>query len=472
MAYKTISAKDDAGSETEPTSGLRELKGTRTYSPGEQIIREQILDVMRKWFKIYGYMPLETPILELYDIAASKYGGGAEILKETFRLSDQGGRDLCLRYELTFKFAKFIGMNPMIRMPIKRYEIGKVFRDGPVKLGRLREFTQCDVDQVGMGDVYADAELIDLTFHLFNDLNIDIRVEINDRKILFGIFEQAGIPKDLAIDAALSIDKLAKMGEAKVKAEMLDKGISAESIDKVLNTLKVSSEAKSNTDRLERLAEIIKDGQGKEGIDELKHIFGYLDTMGTKGSIEFSPSLARGLGYYTGPMWEVYLKDSSKISASVAAGGRWDKMIGQFLGTEKANYPATGMTFGLDVIYTAMTTMSGALKAEARSRVPSVLVIPIDGAPGENHIFNYSLHLTSLLRTNLVSSEISEKKLVRSMERANKDDIPYVIIVGPSELSEGKVKLRDMKSGKEEVLDAETAVRRLREFTVGTPEKA
>lgn len=455
---------DDNETGVEPASGLRELKGTRTYSPEEQIIKEQILDVMRKWFKIYGYRPLETPILELYDIAASKYGGGAEILKETFRLSDQGNRNLCLRYELTFKFAKFIGMNPTIRMPIKRYEIGKVFRDGPIKLGRLREFTQCDVDQVGIDDVYADAELIDLAFRLFNDLDIDIRVEINDRKLLFGIFEQAGIPKDLVIDAALSMDKFAKIGEAGVEEEMLNKGIGMESIEKVLDTLKIASRAKDNINKLELLGEIITNAQGKEGIDELKSIFGYFEALGTKGSIEFSPTLARGLGYYTGPMWEIYLKDNSKITSSIAAGGRWDEMIGQFLGSKSSKYPATGMTFGLDVIYAAIAEKRDALKKEMNRRVPFVLVIPIEGSPGGRRVFDYSLRLTSVLRANLLSSEISERKLVRSLERANKEDIPYVIIIGLRELSERKVRLRDMRSGKEEVLNAGDTVRRLNEL--------
>ncbi|MEM0135214.1 MAG: ATP phosphoribosyltransferase regulatory subunit, partial [Thermoplasmatales archaeon] len=130
----------------EPDSGIRDLKGTRVYLPKEQLIRERMLDAIKKMFKVYGYNPIETSILEYYDIAASKYGGGSEILKETYRLTDQGKRELCLRYELTFKFGKLIAMNPDIRLPFKRYEIGKVFRDGPIKTGRLREFTQCDVD--------------------------------------------------------------------------------------------------------------------------------------------------------------------------------------------------------------------------------------------------------------------------------------------------------------------------------------
>ena len=355
-------------------------------------------------------------------------------------------------------------MNPTIRMPIKRYEIGKVFRDGPVKLGRLREFTQCDVDQVGVKRMYADAELIDLTFNLFRELNLDIRVEINDRKLLFGIFEHAGIPKDLARNAALSVDKLAKIGEVDVKKEMREEGISGESIENVFKTLNVASGAKDNMDKLERLAGVLKNEQGIEGIAELKRIFGYLDAMGTKGSIELSPVLARGLGYYTGPMWEIYLKDSSKINTSLAAGGRWDEMIGQFVGAGKSNYPATGMTFGLDVIYAAITAATNE-KSKVKNRVPSVLIIPIDNKPDEERALNYSLHLASLLRAGLVGSEISDKKLTKSMERADKESIPYVVIVGPEELIEGKVKLRNMESGNEELIDVDAVVKKLKEYT-------
>ena len=167
---------------------LQENKGTKDYMPKEQIVRNKIIDILRKHFENYGYKPIQTSILEFKEIGASKYAGGEEILKETYNLKDQGKRDLILRYELTFKLAKLIGMNPTIRMPFKRYEIGKVFRDGPVKTGRLREFTQCDVDVVGVSSRIVDAELIKMAFDIFEELELKTYAKVNSRQLLFGLF--------------------------------------------------------------------------------------------------------------------------------------------------------------------------------------------------------------------------------------------------------------------------------------------
>ncbi|HKZ42042.1 MAG TPA: ATP phosphoribosyltransferase regulatory subunit, partial [Candidatus Hodarchaeales archaeon] len=165
---------------------LKILKGTTDYLPNEQIIRARIAAKLSRVFELYGFLPLETPILEYYDILASKYAGGAEILKETYKLTDQGQRELALRYDLTIPFSRVLGMNPSLPKPFKRYEIGKVFRDGPVKPGRNREFTQCDVDIAGVKSVIAESELIALTLDVFSLLKIDINVEINNRKLLSG----------------------------------------------------------------------------------------------------------------------------------------------------------------------------------------------------------------------------------------------------------------------------------------------
>ena len=197
------------------------LKGTRDYLPNEQIIREKIVGILIDKFKKYGFKPMETAILEYYSVLASKYAGGEEILKETYKLTDQGGRQLGLRYELTIKLAKVIGLNPMIRFPFKRYEIGKVFRDGPVKTGRLREFTQCDVDVVGVKSMAADAEFIAMTFDIFKEIGLDVKVLVNNRKLLNGIMEYVEIPEDKRISTILSLDKLDKIGKDGVIEELL-----------------------------------------------------------------------------------------------------------------------------------------------------------------------------------------------------------------------------------------------------------
>ncbi len=428
----------DEGKEGE----LRDLKGTQSFMPAEQIEREYIADTLRRHFKTYGYRPVETSILEFYDIAASKYGGGAEILKETYKLKDQGERSLCLRYELTFKLAKLVGMNPNVRMPFKRYEIGKVFRDGPVSTGRLREFTQCDVDVVGTKSPMADSELMALAFSIFRDLGIGVYIEVNSRSLLFGIFKQVGIHESKYIDAALSIDKLPKVGEASVREEMLGKGFSKEAIEGVFEIMTSASMRTSNMQRIEYVEESAPNDLAKKGAAELKEMLGFFESMGVKGDLRITPSLARGLGYYTGIMYEVYAAKGSMKSA-LAGGGRWDNLIMGFLGS-KREYPATGIAFGLDAIYAALKdTKKAEPETDRTKRVPMLLVIPI-GTMAE------SLKLLQQARDLGMSADLlPDKGLMKALEYANKESIPYALILGKEELSNGTVKLRDMETGKE-----------------------
>src|SRR3989344_4982677 len=169
---------------------LQLAKGVKDTPPEEKILQLKVVDTLRKNFELYGYSPLETPILERYDTLASKYAGGSEIIKETFKLRDQGKRDLGLRYDLTVPFCRFIAMNPNLKMPFKRYQIGRVFRDGPIKLGRFREFWQCDIDVVGIKSMKIDAEFIEIFNKVFKELNIKIEIKVNNRKILDAIMNK------------------------------------------------------------------------------------------------------------------------------------------------------------------------------------------------------------------------------------------------------------------------------------------
>ena len=429
--------RPDEGNEGE----LRDLKGTQSFLPEEQIGREYVIDTLKKHFKLYSYRPVETSILEFYDIAASKYGGGAEILKETYRLKDQGGRELCLRYELTFKLAKLIGMNPNVRMPFKRYEIGKVFRDGPVSTGRLREFTQCDVDVVGTQSAIADAELMALAFSVFRDLGIEVYMEVNSRNLMFGIFKSAGMHESKYIDAALSIDKLLKIGEDGVRREMLGKGFGSDAIEKVFEIMKSASMRTSNLQMAEYIEESAPNDLTKKGVQELKDLFSFAKSMGIKGDIRLTPTLARGLGYYTGIMYEVYSAKGA-MKSTLAAGGRWDNLIKEFVGS-KRDYPATGISFGLDAIFSVLLEGGGIGKKGEQPRVPMLLVIPI-GTMDE------SLKLLQQARDLDISADLlPEKSLSKAMEYANKEAIPYALILGKEELSNDMVKLRDMHTGKE-----------------------
>ena len=187
---------------------LMNLKGTNDFLPEEQIIRNKITDTLRKYFELYGFLPLETPQLCYYDLLASKYAGGSEILKEVYKFSDQGTRQIGLRYDLTVPFSKVIGMNKGLILPFKRYEIGKVFRDGPVKLGRAREFYQCDVDACGVESPAAEIEYFNMTKKVFGEFDIDIEIRFNNRKFLSGMLEHSGVLKENIPAFITSVDKL------------------------------------------------------------------------------------------------------------------------------------------------------------------------------------------------------------------------------------------------------------------------
>lgn len=451
-----VAVKKAGGEEEKNGAGLSLVKGTREYAPTEQLVREGIVDVLKSNFKKYGYGPIETSILEHYEIAANKYGGGAEILKETYRLSDQGGRELVLRPELTFKLAKMIGMNPTMRLPFKRYEIGKVFRDGPVKTGRLREFTQCDADAVGVENLAVDAEFIRMTQDIFSGLKLDIFVQVNNRKLIFGLAETAGIGADKYTDVALSLDKLEKFGEDTVRKELVEKGIAQDSIGTLFEMLKGAGAKKTNGEKIAYFESALTEGLGKQGVGELRELFSYCADLDTKLDLRFVPTLARGLGYYTGPMWEVYLQESKSITGTVAAGGRWDEMIGKFLGGAQ-RYPATGMTFGLDVIYAALEEKEFAgFGSTSQTKVPTILLIPIN-------TLDRTLRVANELREAGVSVDVAYgKKLSKALDYADKQEIPYVAIIGEKGLREGKLSVRNMVTGKEEDLQVDSAPKRFK----------
>jgi len=410
---------------------LRLPKGTKDYLPEQQIIRERVKNTLKDVFERYGYAPLETPILEMQDILASKYAGGAEILKEMFTLTDQGNRELALRYDLTIPFARMIGMNPEIRMPFKRYEIGRVFRDGPIKLGRYRSFTQCDVDIVGTNEMIAEAELLALAQDAFQTLKLDIRIEVNNRKILNGVLRAANIPDKLATTTILSIDKLKKIGRSGVEEELTKKGVNKNSFGTLFRLL--------DTD-FKTLKEEID-----TGIDEIEQLLRYLDAFNVQ--IDFIPSLARGLEIYTGTIFEVFLK-SDAFTSALAAGGRYDTIIGKFLHSDK-HYPAVGISFGLDAICDVANLEGTAVQRS----IIDAYIIPIKTK-------NECIGIMQDLRAAGINTDMDQlgKSISKNLDYANKATIPYTIIIGKQELDQNKVKLKNMRTGEENICTVKQAV--------------
>ncbi len=416
---------------------LQTAKGVKDVLPEEQLLRQKVISTLKKVFEKYGFAPLETPIIERFETLSAKYAGGAEILKETFQLEDQGKRPLGLRYDLTVPFCRFVGMNPNLKMPFKRYEIGKVFRDGPVASDRVREFTQCDVDVVGAKSMLAEAEFINIYNEAFNELGIKFELRVNNRKLLNGIVETAGI-KSNAESIILTIDKLDKMGEKGVKTELEEKDCGEEQIKTIFKLI--------NTNKLSDLKKLIKSDQGLEGIKELEELFSYCKGL----NLTFVPSLARGLAYYTGTIFEVYAVEG-EIKSAIGSGGRYDKMIGAFL-ENKQDYPAVGVSFGLDRICMILKNKEVGIKTPTQ-----VYIIPIKTIKEASEI-------TQNLRSEGIKADIdlNEKGISKNLDYANSYGIPYVLFVGEKELKEKKVKLRDMKTGKEELLSLKDVIKKLK----------
>jgi histidyl-tRNA synthetase len=471
---------DDQGNSDQAAVELRLLKGTDDSLPEDQILRQQIIEAICSTFELYGFSPVETPSLCFFDILASKYAGGDEILKETYRLTDQGGRELGLRYDLTVPFARLVGMyqGARIRLPFKRYEVGKVFRDGPIKKGRLREFIQCDADIVGTANPLAEAELVSLADRAFERLGLKVRCEINNRRLLAGIVEGAGFPPELVGSVVLSVDKLKKIGQEGVEKEIRDKldpGVPVErgqhlveihgaervaqwragmdqSLERLFALLLIEG---TRSEQLARLRAELPSPNAQRGLDELERCFAVLDPLGLGTPIEFTPSLARGLEIYTGTVCEFFLRDESVLASSLAAGGRFDRIIGQFLHPDdpaKAeDYPAVGLSFGVAPIQEAVR----ALRPESASvrTVVQVVVVPLGAEAGA---FHWAEQLRSRgVRTDL---DLSGRRLRKALEAVNALGVPYVAIIGENEVAGGKATLRDMRSGRQEMVDLDSAV--------------
>ncbi|MFH1439576.1 MAG: ATP phosphoribosyltransferase regulatory subunit [Candidatus Woesearchaeota archaeon] len=501
---------------------LERAKGTKDYPPEEKIMRQEVIDSLRNIFELYGFSPLETPIIERYDVLSAKYTGGAEILKETFKFKDQGGRELCLRYDLTVPFCRFIGMNPTIKMPFKRYQIGRVFRDGPIKTGRLREFWQCDVDVVGTKNMIADAEFIKIAQSFFSSIGLKVIIEINNRKLLDGLLEDLNILDDRRDDVIVAIDKLKKVPIKDIEAELAEKGVEKNKVDELFRILGTEG---TNMQKLKKLRKLLKSEKAVEGLDEIEQVLNYvdeseesiskeekskdkkkknqksskndiIDNKSTKeNNVMFSISLARGLSYYTGTVYEVFMSDDAlselnlKFKSSLAGGGRYDKMIGDFLGSNR-EFPAIGISFGIEPITVMINEIKKSElekssdddknnnynknnkdntdkygigkddKGYVKKTVTELYVIPI---PFDKSARAASKVVEELRNAGLnVDMDISGKGISKNLNYANSYGIPYVLFVGEEELKKKKFKLKDMRAGKEEYLTVKGIVKRLK----------
>ncbi|MFY0743857.1 histidine--tRNA ligase [Solibacillus silvestris] len=409
------------------------VKGTQDYLPAQEVVRRNIRRTLEDTFMLYGCKPLETPILNYTELMASKYAGGAEILKEMYTLTDRGERDLALRYDLTIPFAKVIAMNPQLSMPFKRYEIGKVFRDGPIKAGRLREFTQCDVDVVGIESQSAEAELMVMTIDAFNKLNIEMLIQFNNRKLLAGLLQYFKVPQLKINSVILILDKMEKIDPVTLLKELEEQNLSPSTIELIKQFLNANPTI-AYFEKYREENELIK-----QGYEELIELQDYLQVLNVGESCVFNPFLARGLEIYTGSIYELFLKDGA-IKSSIGGGGRYDNAIGGLIGSEE-KFSTVGISFGLDVIYTAMEQRENS----ADQALVDIFIIPLNTQ-------KEALRLAWQLRQqgNRVEVELSGKKLRKAMEKANRENIRKVIILGENEMKSGRYEMKDMQTGEVE----------------------
>ncbi|MGE7917116.1 histidine--tRNA ligase [Lysinibacillus xylanilyticus] len=406
------------------------VRGTQDYLPKQEAIRRTIRRTLEDTFILYGCKPLETSILNYIDLMASKYAGGAESLQEMYTLTDRGERDLALRYDLTIPFAKVIAMNPELSMPFKRYEIGKVFRDGPIKTGRFREFTQCDVDIVGVKSQAAEAELMMMAVDAFRKLDVDILIQYNNRKLLSGLLQCFAVPEAVMNRVILVLDKMEKIDRMTLVKELEELDLTSDSLAAIEQFL----DAEPALDYFDQYAALNSFVQ--EGIEELRELDSYLQALNIKDYCIFYPFLARGLEIYTGTIYELFLKDGS-IKSSIGSGGRYDNAIGGLIGIDQS-FPTVGISFGLDVIFTAFE-LNG--KAAAESEI-DVYIIAI-GVEKE------ALQLATTLRQQGKRAvvELGDKKLRKAMDKANRENIPNVIVLGEQEVKNNTYQLKDMMTG-------------------------
>lgn len=426
-------------------------KGTRDFSPSEMMRRGYIFETVKSVFRLFGYAPLETPSMENLSTLLGKYGDeGDKLLFKILNSGDyaagltdeqvRSASKICekgLRYDLTVPFARYVVQHQgEIVFPFKRYQIQPVWRADRPQKGRYREFYQCDVDVIGSRSLLSEVELVEIVERVFRKLGISVTLKMNNRKILYGIAETIG-HADKMVDITVAIDKLDKIGLDNVKAELSERGIDDDAIAKLQPILELSG---SNDEKLAKLRDIIGGSEtGLKGICEMQTIFDHVSRLGIDLKIELDLSLARGLNYYTGAIFEVKANDFQ--IGSICGGGRYDDLTGIF---GMPDMSGVGISFGADRIYDVMVGLD--LFPEEVDCSTQVMFVNL----GEQEQAA-SLPLLRELRNEGIAAEIypDSSKMKKQMEYANRRAIPYVVIIGSQEVEQREATVKDMRSGEQ-----------------------
>jgi histidyl-tRNA synthetase len=424
-------------------------KGMRDFLPQEMLKREYVFGIVRETFHRFGFEPLQTPVLELNEILMGKYGEDAE--KLIYHAQHPGGKEeLALRYDLTVPLARVVGQyQNEINLPFKRYQLAPVWRAERPQRGRYREFVQCDVDIVGIADMSADAEVIGVVVMALRRLGFpSFTVKINNRKLLTAIGQYSGVPAAQLGDLYRSVDKFDKIGADGVQKELIERGVDGEAVARMMDLIVAHEPGLGNLDLLEQAMRDIPIAQ--EGIRELRELAAYLGEMYISAedySVDFT--MVRGLGYYTGPIYETVIEEPNL--GSLSGGGRYDDLLGMF---RKESLPMTGVSLGIERIIDLMDFFN-LYPAQINGTVVQVLVTLFDPATRAE-----STRLAAELRAQglCVELQLEDRKLGRQFQYADRRGIPLVAVLGPEEIAQGVVKLKRLSDGSEvNVPRAETA---------------
>jgi len=398
------------------------VKGFQDFLPPVSLKREAVQKIIEKWFKLYGFSPIETPVVE-YDelMRPDSQNDEDQAISDRFKLQDKAKRNLGLRYEFTFQLQRILKQNPNIKLPFKRYQIGPVFRDEPVTANRFRQLTQCDIDTIGDSSISADSECVAAFADILKELKIPFEIQVNNRKLLNSIIESVQISKPQQVMREL--DKLDKIGEDEVKANLRK----IATPNQILTLFKL----------LGKDLNFFKKN-AFEGIDELEELVEECSFYGIK--LKFNINMIRGLSYYTGNIFEAI---SPGKKDSLGGGGRYDKSVGKYSNKE---IPAVGFSFGLERV-----TQLANIQPEP---LPKAIVISFDQTkPG--------IQLTQTLRKNNISCTLAQGQPTKALEFANSYSIPYAIFLGQDEVEKSKFKLKDLTSGDEKLLSEKQLIKAL-----------
>ena len=419
----------------------RTLAGFMELLPNEQILFNQMKEKIENTYKKFGFLPLDTPIIELSEVLLAKAGGETE--KQIYRFQ-KGDTDLALRFDLTVPLAKYVAKNyGNLSFPFRRYQIGKVYRGERAQKGRYREFYQCDIDIIGDGelDLINDAEMPSVIYAIFKELGFeDFTIKINNRKILNGLFESVE-QKENSVEILRIIDKIEKIGKQSVIEEFQKLGLKENQIKNIMDFIEIEGTSDQKIEKLENLG--IQNETYKKGVEELKTVIKNVKLFGVpESNFTVDLTIARGLDYYTGTVYETFLNDYRELG-SVCSGGRYENLAEYY--TNKS-LPGVGVSIGLTRLFYKLNELN-IIKAEKKS-VADILIIPMV----EN--LEEPIKLATKLRNVGINTEIylNDKKLKAKFKYADKLEIPYVIVMGEDEIKSGEITLKDMKTGEEEKL--------------------